>query len=272
VPAEPHVITQTIHFVERHGYAVLFCWVLAEQGAFPLPSIPLLLAAGSLIRTGKLHAALALAACVSAALIADSLWFHLGRTRGTRVLRWMCRLSLEPDSCVRRTENVFTRYGLRGLLVAKFVPGLNAVAAPLAGISLTPTWRFLLYDAAGAALWSGVYLALGYLFTEQLETVLGYASRMGLSVFTLIAAIGVLWILWKLIQRRRFLHKISIARITPAELADLLASGNEPYIIDLRSAGDPLPLPHSTIRITPEELAAGRHPIPRDREVVLACT
>src|ERR1700722_5667630 len=96
-------VTQTIHFVERHGYALLFFWVFAEQGALPIPSLPLLIAAGALVRTGGLNAAAAIACCVAGALAADSVWFYFGRRRGKRVLRFLCRVSLEPDSCVRTT-------------------------------------------------------------------------------------------------------------------------------------------------------------------------
>jgi membrane protein DedA with SNARE-associated domain len=162
-------LTETIAFVERHGYVILFCWVFAEQGAIPVPSIPLLLAAGSLARTGRLSFTAALACCAAGALAADTLWFQLGRRRGARVLRWICRISLEPDSCVRQTENVFSRYGMRSLLVSKFVPGLNAVAAPMAGSSGSSAWKFCAYDIAGTAIWSGAYLGLGYVFSEQLE-------------------------------------------------------------------------------------------------------
>jgi membrane protein DedA with SNARE-associated domain len=273
VPANPQALADTIRFVERHGYALLFCWVLAEQGAFPLPSIPLLLAAGSLARSGRLQFAAALAACVTAALIADTLWFQLGRHRGTRVLRWICRVSLEPDSCVRTTEDTFSKYGMRSLLVSKFVPGLNAVAAPLAGNSSTSGWEFVLYDVAGSALWSGTYLALGYIFSEQLETVLAYASRMGSSLLIVVAGLFALWIVWKYVQRRRFLRKLKVARITPAELRELIDEGRDPYIVDLRGAADdnPSPIPH-TVRLSVEDLSAGRHHIPRGREIILFCT
>ncbi len=273
MPLDHQTITEAVHFVERHGYAVLFGWVLAEQGAIPLPSIPLLLAAGSLIHLGRLRPDLAIASCVAAALVADSMWFQLGRRRGPRVLRWICRISLEPDSCVRHTEDVFLKFGMRGLLLAKFVPGLNAVAAPLAGSSGAPAWRFLLYDAAGATLWSGTYLALGYLFSEQLETVLSYASGMGSSLLIVVAALFAGWIAWKIFQRRRFLHKLSVARITPAELRELIDGGETPYIVDLRGGldPDPSPIPHS-VRLSVEDVSAGRHQIPRDRDIILFCT
>src|SRR5262245_22528767 len=114
-------IHSTLAFIERHGYALLFLWVLAEQSAVPLPSLPLLLAAGTLIRAGSLHPLPASACCVIAALIADTIWFQLGRHRGRQVLRFLCRVSLEPDSCVRQTENVFLKYGMSSLLVSKFI-------------------------------------------------------------------------------------------------------------------------------------------------------
>src|SRR2546430_288707 len=142
-------ITQAIHFVERDGYALLFFWVLAEQGALPIPSIPLLVAVGAVVRMGGLNAALAIMSCVAGALAADSVWFHFGRSRGKRVLRFLCRVSLEPDSCVRTTENAFLKYGLKTLLAAKFIPGLNAVAAPLAGDAGVGLLRFLAFDTLG---------------------------------------------------------------------------------------------------------------------------
>src|ERR1017187_5052255 len=126
-------LTHITAFIERHGYALLFFWVLAEQGAIPLPSIPLLVTAGALVRLGRLQMLVAIACCVGAALVADTVWFQLGRRRGHWVLHFLCRVALEPDSCVRRTENAFLKYGLNSLLVSKFVPGLNAVVAPLAG-------------------------------------------------------------------------------------------------------------------------------------------
>src|SRR5579863_7177352 len=169
----------TLQFLVRHGYIVLFVWILAEQGAVPLPSIPLLLACGALAHDGKLNLFLVLLYGLTACFIADNIWFQLGRHRGTRILRLICRISLEPDSCVRQTENAFLKYGMRSLLVSKFVSGLNAVAAPLAGNSKAPYWRFLLYDGAGASIWCLTYLTAGYLFSEELERMVAYASRMG---------------------------------------------------------------------------------------------
>jgi membrane protein DedA with SNARE-associated domain len=266
-------ISHTIAFVERHGYALLFWWVLAEQSAIPLPSVPLLLASGALIRTGRLHALPAIACCVIAGLIGDTLWFQLGRHRGGQVLRILCRVSLEPDSCVRQTEKAFLKYGMNSLLVAKFIPGLNAVAAPLAGSSGSPYWRFLLYDGFGVTLWGGAYLAFGYLFSEQLETLFDYAARMGSGLFLVVVALFVTWVGWKFLQRRRFLKQLDTARITPEELRDRLNTGEELFIVDLRSrlTAEADSIPGAT-RISFEDLTTRSQDIPRDREIILFCS
>jgi membrane protein DedA with SNARE-associated domain len=266
-------IIRALAFVEKHGYALLFLWVLAEQSGLPLPSVPLLLAAGALIRAGRLDALIAILCCVSAALIADTVWFQLGRRRGRRVLRLLCRVSLEPDSCVRQTENAFLRYGMKSLLVSKFIPGLNAVSAPLAGNSKATYWRFVLYDAVGATIWIVAYLSLGYLFSEQLDITLAYASRLGSSLLLLLPALVALWIGWKLIQRRRFLRLLDGARITPEDLWDRLNAGEEPFIIDVRGRlSERLnPIPGSSW-IPLEELAARSQEVPRDRDIILFCT
>jgi membrane protein DedA with SNARE-associated domain len=198
-------IRELIHLIDRHGYALLYFWVLAEQGVLPIPSAPLLVAAGALVRTGSLHALPAIVCCLAGALAADSVWFYLGRTRGKGVLRFICRVSLAPDSCVRQTENAFVKYGLTTLLIAKFVPGLNAVAVPLAGDSGVGVARYLAVDSLGIVMWSGAYLAVGYLFSDQIEGALGYAQRLGSGAMLLLWGLLVGWILWKFIQRRRLL-------------------------------------------------------------------
>jgi membrane protein DedA with SNARE-associated domain len=266
-------VTQAIHFVERHGYLLLFGWVLAEQGAVPVPSVPLLLAVGALIRTGRLNAVAAVACCVAGALVADSVWFQLGRHRGKRVLRFLCRVSLEPDSCVRQTENTFLKYGLKTLLVAKFVPGLNAVAAPLAGDSGIAVPRFLAFDATGVAIWSGTYMAVGYIFADQLEVAMAYAQRFGSGFAYIVAGLFAAWILWKFIQRRRFLHQLRVARITPAELRSRMDTGEDLFIVDLRNkvGTDAISIP-GAVRLSSDELSTNPSQIPQGREIILVCS
>lgn len=264
---------QTIEFVFHHGYALLFFWVFAEQAALPLPSIPLLLACGALSRDGRMSSIAVVAIGVTASLLADNIWFQLGRHRGTAVLRFLCRISLEPDSCVRLTENAFLRYGSRSLLIAKFVPGLNAAATPLAGSSGMSMARFLVFDGLGAMVWIASYTLVGYLFSGQLEIAFTYAQRMGSGLLLLVGGLFGGWIAWKFIQRRRFLRKLSVARITAEELRDLLDAGEDVMIVDLRSSLDneASGIP-GALRIPVEELTSRHVDIPRDRDIVLFCS
>jgi membrane protein DedA with SNARE-associated domain len=266
-------IIELIHVVERHGYALLFCWVLAEQGALPIPSLPLLVAVGALIRTGSLHTGAAMACCLAGALAADMVWFYIGRTRGRRVLRFICRVSIEPDSCVRQTESAFFKHGLNTLLIAKFVPGLNAVAAPLAGDSGVGLLRFLAIDSLGIVMWSGTYLGIGYLFSDQVEDALGYAQQLGSGGVILLLGLFAAWIVWKFIQRRRFMKKLEVARITPEELRVRMEAGEDLYIVDLRTTTDnDSPSLPGAIRLSTEDLTSNSKEIPRDREIILYCT
>jgi membrane protein DedA with SNARE-associated domain len=266
-------VAALIHVVERHGYLLLFCWILAEQAALPIPSVPLLVAVGALIRKGTMDAAATMACCLGGALVADAVWFHFGRTRGKRVLRFICRVSLEPDSCVRQTENAFLKHGLNTLLISKFVPGLNAVAAPLVGDSGIGIPRFLVVDSLGIVVWSGAYMGVGYLFSNQLEDALGYAQRLGSGVLVLLVGLLAAWILWKFVQRRRFLKKLEVARITPEELRVRMDAGEDLCIVDLRATvDDDWPSVPGAIQISFEDLTGRSGEIPRDREIILYCS
>ena len=175
-----YYMNEAVAFLIRHGYAVLFLWVAVEQLGLPVPSEPVLLATGALAGAGQLWLPLAIVVGVAASLLADVVWYEIGRTRGSRVLRFLCRISLEPDSCVRQSQEQFARYGARALLVAKFVPGLNSVAQPLAGVLGMQRGRFLVFDVLGALLWIGAYMVLGHVFSDQLEQVAAYGAQLGM--------------------------------------------------------------------------------------------
>src|SRR5215472_7515434 len=172
-------MTETTQFLIAHGLPLVFGAVFVEQMGLPLPALPWLLAAGALAATGKFNLLLGLVVTVLACLIADAVWFYLGRFRGNQVLALLCRISLEPDSCVRRTQNVFTRYGLRGVLVAKFLPGMSTVAPPLAGMSGIGAGRFLFVDGVGALLYAGVLFGFGYFFNRQIDQIGAAIARIG---------------------------------------------------------------------------------------------
>jgi len=268
-------MNETLEFVVRHGYLVLFVWMVADQLGLPIPAIPILLAAGAVAGSGRLSLPLILLVSIVASLLADTLWYELGRRKGVRVLNFLCRVSLEPDSCVRRTEQVFGRYGARSLLVSKFVPGLTTAAPPLAGIFGMRLPRFLIFAGLGAMLYAGAYAGLGYLFSAQIERLAEGVLVLGEWAVILIVGGFALFILGKLWQRQRFLHRLRTARITPEELKARLDRGEEIVIVDLRHALDLDAEPHhipGALHLTPDEIENRHAEIPRDRDVVLYCT
>lgn len=266
---------EAFQFLIRHGYSVLFVWVLAEQLGLPLPATPLLLAAGALAGSGQMNVWLAIALAVFASLLGDLSWYQFGRVRGGKVLNLLCRISLEPDSCVRKTESAFVRHGARSLLIAKFVPGLNTMAPPLAGIIGMRLGRFLIFDALGALLYLGSFVVLGYAFSSQLEQVAARVAGLGFSLLVILGGALGAYIGWKYVQRRRFIRSLRIARITPDELKSKIDAGEEVVIVDLRGSLDFDAAPQTirgAIRMAPDKVEEGHMQIPRDREIVLFCT
>jgi len=265
-------VRHTIEFLIRHGYLLLFAMVLAEQLGVPIPSIPVLLAMGALIGLGTYSFGAAMGLAVIAAVAADSAWYILGRQRGASVLKLLCRISLEPDSCVNTTRFVFERLGGWALVIAKFVPGLSTVAPPMAGLWRMPWWKFLSADAAGGVLWAGAFMAIGYVFRLQLEDAGELALRMGRWLMLVVTAALALWIGWKYWQRKHFIKSLRVARIAPEEVLKRL---DEIVVIDLRSRGD-LKWDGMKLRgalwFDRKTLEEHHLEIPRDRDVVLYCT
>jgi membrane protein DedA with SNARE-associated domain len=264
-----------LEFLLRHGYAVLLGWVFSEQLGLPVPSLPLLLTAGALAGSGRLNFFFALFLCVIAAVAADSIWYTLGRLRGIKVLQLLCKISLEPDSCVRRTEGIFSKQGARSLLLAKFLPGLGTVAPPLAGIFHMRPRRFLLFDAGGSVLWAGSLLGLGFVFSGEIEKLLDHALRLGRGLLVVVVAILASYLAYKFIARQRFLRELRIGRITVGELKKKIDDGEDLVIVDLRHSldfeADPETIP-GAFRMDAKELEEKNDRLPRDREVILYCT
>ena len=223
-----------IGWLEHIGVAAIFLFVLVEQAGLPIPAYPLLIIAGAWSAQGGASFASILAAAIAACLIADLTWYVAGNRIGSRVLKAMCRLSLEPDSCVSDTERMFTRFGARVLTFAKFVPGLGAVATAMSGVTSAPLGAFIFYDVIGAALWSGAAIALGAIFHDAVDSVfteLATLGRIGALVLLAIFAVflGLKW--WR---RHQFFVELRMARISVEELAALRASGSSIIIIDAR--------------------------------------
>ncbi len=225
-------------FLLHHGYSILFLAICAEQVGLPLPSSPLLLAAGALAGVHRLNPFVVLAIAVTASLLSDSVWYCLGRRRGGRVLGYVCRVSLEPDTCVTEIHSVYARHGERSLLFCKFVPGLGTLGPPMAGMMELPVWKFLLFDAAGALVWSGAFFAVGFMFRERLEQLGFAAARFGAWCAVVLASALAAYVAWKYIQRRRVYRKLRTARITPVELRDRLNANERVIIVDLRNPAE----------------------------------
>jgi membrane protein DedA with SNARE-associated domain/rhodanese-related sulfurtransferase len=263
------------HFLLMYGYLLLFAWVLVEQLGVPLPAAPVLLAAGALSAEGQISFSLALLAGTVAALIADSAWFLIGRRFGHHVLRILCKLSFEPTTCVRKTQDSFGRRRGVTLMIAKFVPGLATLAPPVAGENGMGYGPFLFFDGVGAALWVGALLAAGRFFGDLLNhdtSLLDWAGRFSGALLIL----GILgFFVDRLIRRRMVLNQLAAARLEPEELKRQLDAGEPVFIVDLRHPLEILPDPFTlpgALHLSPEALTSRHVEIPRDRDIVLFCT
>lgn len=203
-----------IQFLIRHGCSILFAVVFARQIGLPLPAPLFLLAAGALAATGKLGLVPALVLAVIACVLADWVWYEMGRRRGIRVLHFIHRLARDPDAHNRRALETFARYGPPLLVLAKFVPGLDAVAPPLAGISRTSRFRFLAFETVGATLWSGAYTGLGYIFSHDLDRAAGYVGRVGTLLTGLVFAGLAIYSTRKVVLRYRSISECRFVRMT----------------------------------------------------------
>jgi membrane protein DedA with SNARE-associated domain len=269
-------VTDLLSLIVQYGYLILFAFVSAEQIGLPIPAVPVLLAVGALSGIGRMSVPLALVVTLAASLLPDVVWYELGRRRGGRVLGFLCRISLEPDSCVRRTETVFAQRGGSALVFAKFFPGLSTLAPPLAGIVGIPRHRFLVLDGLGALVWAGVWLGLGYVFRDTLDAVIATAAQVGnRALLTAGLALGA-YIVVKFVRRRLFLRRHRMARITAEDLARRLAAGDGTIVvIDTRSDFDIGLEPFAVVgalRIPAEDIDRRHGEVPRDRDVVLYCT
>jgi membrane protein DedA with SNARE-associated domain len=266
---------RTLEFLLHHGYVVLLAWVFAEQAGVPVPSLPLLLAAGALAGSHQLNIFASLFIVALAAVSADSIWYQLGLRKGIKVLQFLCKISIEPDSCVRRTEGVFSKQGARSLIFAKFLPGLSTVAPPLAGVFQMRLRRFLLFDAAGSLLWGATFLGLGYAFSGEIEHIAERAASLGGWLVVILLGLLASYISYKFVARRRFMRELRIARITVEELKEKLDAGEEVVIVDLRHSvdfeADPETIP-GAFRMDAQELEEKNDRLPRDREIILDCT
>ena len=213
---------ETLQMLDQYAFVILPALLVAEQFGIPLPAVPALLGFGALAAHGRGNIVLMLSTMVAVALIVDFAWYEFGRRRGAQVLKGLCRLSREPDYCVRRAGKVFARYGARGMLVAKFVPGLTTVLPPLAGVFAVGRVRFAVYELAGVLLWAGTWIGVGYAFSDAVAVIAARVAKLGLWFVVVVALFGA-YIVGTYLRRRLYLRRLRMATTPPESLKEHLA-------------------------------------------------
>lgn len=262
-----------ITLLQQYGVLIVFAVVLVEQMGLPIPAYPILIVAGALAADGGTPFPVVLAVAMAACLISDVFWFRAGRHYGRRILKLLCKISLSPDYCVSQTEDNFRKWGPKSMVVAKFIPGFNTIAPPMAGALGTGIPTFLTFSLLGGLLWSATGLAIGAYFHADVDKVLDVLSTMGSTALTVLAILLGLFVLAKFIERRRFQKAMQTERISIEELKELLEGGHDPVLVDARSAtAQQLEAP------VPGALLAGTDPLaviralPKDRHIIVYCS
>lgn len=262
-------------FLASHGYLVVFVWMFADQAALPLPSIPLLVAAGAVAAGGGLDLTTVIAVASVATVLADSLWFLIGKHGGGKAIGLVCRLSIEPDSCVAATRNAFGRFGPVTLIIAKYLPGVQTLAPASAGIAGAPWLGFLALDLIGTLLFVVPFVFGGYFFAAQITSFVTSMGEVTGGIALLVVTLILIYVLFKASQWIWFLRGHRLRRLTTEDLSERLDGGQPTTIVDLRQRLDYEQTPHiipGALRIPINEVPRRRPEIPREHDVVLVCT
>ncbi|HSC23638.1 MAG TPA: VTT domain-containing protein [Casimicrobiaceae bacterium] len=256
----------------QYGVPFVGLNVFLQQVGLPIPSVPTMMVAGALAASGRLELPAAFAIAVAASLVADLMWFAAGRRYGYPVLRFLCRISLSPDTCVRQTESIFERWGFYSVVVSKFVPGFSTVAPPIAGALAMRVGAFVLASAASAALWAGAAMLAGVLFAHEIDAVLAWmALHVSLAGFAL-GGVVAMYATLKAWQRWRMARLLAGSMITVDELRARLADQPPPFVIDLGSSLAQRGRPHIPgAALLDLDALARCDDFPRDRDIVLYC-
>ncbi|MFO1306838.1 MAG: VTT domain-containing protein [Burkholderiales bacterium] len=256
-----------------HGAWFVGLNVFLQQLGLPIPAVPTMIVAGALAATSRLSAPAVFTLAVLASVVADLAWYWAGRRYGYRVLKFLCRVSLSPDTCVRQTEGIFERYGFFSVVVSKFVPGFSTVAPPIAGALDMRLPSFLGAAFASAALWVGAAMGAGWLFRDQVAMALAWMSENTALAATIVGALLAAYVLVKAWQRWRLARFVAASRISVDELATMLDSDARPHLVDVGSklAHEHRPRIPGAVLLDLDEIASRTHEFPSDRDIVLYC-
>jgi membrane protein DedA with SNARE-associated domain len=269
------MMEQLTALLVQYGLWFVFFNIFVEQLGLPVPAVPTLLAAGAIAATGGPGVPAVVLVAVAGSLLGDLIWYAAGRIYGMRVLQFLCRISISPDSCVRQTETRFTRWGAPSLLFAKFIPGFATVAPPVAGALRVPVGPFLAYSTLSAALYAGVAAGTGVFFYREIDWVIGRLEAMGVYALVVLGCALALFIAIKWWERRRFFMQLRMARISVDDLYRMMQDGHTPVVVDVRSTSareiDPRRVPGS-ISVDIANLDAHVAQLPPDRDIIVYCT
>ncbi len=259
----------------HYGLMIVAVNVLLDQIGLPVPAVPTLIVAGAVASEGQMPLPALFAWCTLACLAADCGWYVVGEKYGIRVLKTLCKISLEPDSCVSQTQTRFERWGINSLVIAKFVPGLAIIAPPMAGAMRIGWLRFVVLSTCAAALWVGSGLLAGVLFKSQIARLLEHLSAIGSIAGAGVVVLLAAYIAYKWWERSRFYRMLRMARISVADLYEMIQAGAAPVIVDVRSvtarALEPRWIP-GALHVPLQDVAHRLKELPRDREIILYCT
>jgi membrane protein DedA with SNARE-associated domain/rhodanese-related sulfurtransferase len=268
--------------VDKFGPAIVFVNVMGSALGLPVPAMPTMIIVGASIALmavngGAFWPPLVGVLCVAVAggVLGDLVWFQGGRKYGDKTLKTICKLSLSRDTCVKKTERFFGRWGVRVLLVAKFIPGLSLVSVPLAGAMGVKIRSFMLHDGAGIALWSAVGLSLGVIFAAQLEMFFAMMSQLGRQAIMVLAVLLAIYVAYRWWRRRALMATLEKARISVDQLYALMNDQPLPVIFDIRSPEkrmlDPFAIPGSMFA-DERDLAKIIESYDKSRKVIIYCS
>ncbi len=267
-------MTYSAQTLVEHGYITLFLANLTERLGIPLFTTPIIVAAGLLAASGKMSLVLVIGITVIATLIGDWVWFELGRRRGSKVVNLLCRISLSRESCVERTKKFSKKHSDYSLLYTKFVPGVSHISPPLAGMSGMSLGRFTAFNLVGTFLWASALAVSGWVSILPLEWArIATIVLATLPVLLITVVVGNL--IWKYVQKRRFIQSLRMERITARQLHERIAGEDKPLVIDLRHPLDVLHDPRGipgAFNVLPEDIETRAKELPLEREFVLVCT
>ncbi|MGA8429416.1 MAG: VTT domain-containing protein [Candidatus Sulfotelmatobacter sp.] len=270
-------MTDLLLMMARHGYVLTFALLFAEAVGLPFPAAIALVAAGAAVASHALWGPIVLLGAVSALLLGDCAQFWLGRYMGWGLLGFLCRVSINPETCILRSAESFYKRGKMTLVIAKFIPGVNTMAAPLAGSMKMRFWLFLRLDCCGALLYAATYLLVGYVAHDFLASIFRGFHAAGRAMEGVVIVTLVVYAVYRIVQYRKHRLDRLVPRIQVQELAARLASsdGGRVQIVDVRSHGyydSGAARIKNSIRIEPNNLDEEIKGLPKDKDIYLYCT